>query len=333
MYKAAVIGCGRIGFRFEYDKKRNYPATHTAAYNAYPKTKIVGVCDTNDKYLKECSNYWQTNAYTNISELCRKECPDIISICTPPQTHYKILKEIAKFSPKAIFCEKPISYNLKTAKKMVEACKDKGIILQINHQRRFDSLHNKIRDIIRKKEYGEVQQVTFYYTAGINNTGSHMFDLLNFIFGKPKSIRAIYSKNTFPGKNDFNVDGWIEYEDKTNICFKALDARKFLIFELDIMLEKARLIIANSGFSLKLYKPNPSKIFDGYQELQECKIPFNTKYKRNFMVNAIKEIVNCIESGKETISSGKDGLIALKLIFAAITSAKSKGKKISLKVG
>jgi len=195
-YRAAVIGCGRIGFGFDRDPKRKHVATHAGAYNFAKGVELEAVCDINKKALEECARRWHVRgAYTNFKKMLKKEKIDILSICTPPETHYSMLKEAVESPLKAIFCEKPLAVNVKDAEEMVRLCRKKGIILQVDHQRRFCPLHENIRDFIRKKKFRDVQQVNFYYTAGVRNTGSHMFDLLRFFFGDVEWIEAFLSKN------------------------------------------------------------------------------------------------------------------------------------------
>ena len=103
--------------------------------------------------------------------MLREEALDILSICTWNSTHLEIAKEAVNSGIKAVFCEKPIADSLRNADKMIRMCNERGVILQINHQRRFDSLHLGIRDFLQSGTLGRIQQVTFYYTAGIANTG------------------------------------------------------------------------------------------------------------------------------------------------------------------
>lgn len=334
IYKAAVIGCGRIGSEFDEDPKRKYVATHAGAYANNKRTKLVSVCDLDGSKLSKCKDRWQVpSVYKDYKSMLENEKIDVLSICTPPSTHWQILKESVKYPLKAIFCEKPISTNLDEAEQMVELCKKNHIILQIDHQRRFDSLHLDLRDIIRKKKFGEVQQVNFYYTAGINNTGSHMFDLFRFFFGDAESIEAYFSKNMSGKPDDPNLDGFLRFKNGLLITFQSCDVSKYLIFELNCLLEGARIVLKDSGFGVDFYKVTENQFFSGRKELHKEKTPLRVKYKRNFMVNGVTHLAECIQCKKESISSGVDGLRVLELIESAILSARNNGKKIYLSGG
>ncbi len=333
-FRAGVIGCGRIGFGFDKDPKREYIATHTGAYNSVKGVELVAVCDIDKRMLKECMERWDIPAgYSDLKEMLKKEDLDILSICTPPSTHYPILKEAIKYPIKAIFCEKPIAENKKNAKQMVKLCKEKRIVLQVDHQRRFDPLHDHLREFIKSKKMGDVQQVNAYYTAGINNTGSHMFDLLGFFFGEVEWIEGFFSKNDSHGEDDPNMDGFMRFNSGLLASFQACDVNEYLLFELNCFLEKGRIVLKNSGFNVDLYKTCESKYFSGYKELCKTNHHFKTKYKRRFMVNAVEHLIECINNNKESASSGDDGIKALELIEASILSATNNGKRVSLHKG
>lgn len=330
--RAAVIGCGRIGFKFDADPKRKYIATHTGAYSRIPDVELVAISDLNIPRLKECKERWGIPyAYRDFKKMLREQRIDILSIATPPATHYPILKEAVKFPLKAIFCEKPIAGSLKEAKKIVELSRKKRIILQIDHQRRFDPLHINLRKLIKEKKFGGIQQVNFYYTAGIKNTGSHMFDLLRFLFGEVEWIEAFYSKNLSFSESDPNLDGILRFRDGVFATFQACSKKQYLIFELNCFLEKGRFVLKDSGFGIDFYGVEESRHFSGYRELSKIPSLIKAGYRRNFMLNAVRHLIECIRRGKESISSGGDGYKALQLVKSALNSANKDGKRIFLR--
>ncbi|MBN1353736.1 MAG: Gfo/Idh/MocA family oxidoreductase [Candidatus Omnitrophica bacterium] len=332
MFKVGIVGCGHIASTFDDDPMRKYVSTHIGAYRANRNTDVVAVCDIDRKKLRACMKKWDIKSgYTSVQKMLDREKIDILSICTPVETHGAILRKAVNFPLKAIFCEKPLADSTSEAKKIVNICKRKKIILQVNHQRRFDQLHARVRDVIRYGKLGDVQQVTFYYTAGIKNTGSHMFDLFLFLFGKAKEVMAFSSTNRSHKFHDPNLDGFVRFENGILGVFQACDAKKYVIFELNCLLQEGRIVIRDSGFSVDFYVSGRSKYFAGYRELLKAKPHLKVEYKRDFMVKAVRHLVDCVKKSKEPISSGNDGVAVLELIEAASSSAAKNGKKILLK--
>lgn len=331
-YRAAIVGCGRIGSLFSKDPLRKGIVTHAAAYKNNRQTTLVAACDIDASRLREFGNLWTISSlYSDLNNMLREEKIDILSICTPPSAHYSVLKEVVKYSPKAIFCEKPLSDNIGDGERMVRLCAKKNIILQVDHQRRFDPLHISLRKFIDSKKMGDVQQANFYYTAGSKNTGSHMFDILRFFFGDVEWVEAFFSKNTSGKDDDPNLDGLLKFKSGLISTFQACDVNKYLIFELNCFLEGGRVVLKNSGFALDMYKARASKYFSGYKEPMKMKSSFKTDYQRNYMADAVAHLLACIREKRESMSSGRDGLAVLKIIEAVILSANNNGDRVHLK--
>ena len=302
-------------------------ASHAGAYYNFSETDLVAVSDLNENKLNKCSKKWKIKSlYQNYKEMLENEKLDIVSVCTWPSTHYDIIKEITNHNIKAIYCEKPISDNLEKAYKIVKLCKEKNIILQINHQRRFCPFHQQIKLFLQSKELGDIQHVSAYYTAGVNNTGSHLFDLLRFFFGDVSWIYSLKSENKSQIKNDINIDGILKFKNNIFCAAHACDVDDFLIFEIDIIGTKGRLRLIDSGFNVDFYVVENSKYFSGYNELVKSDFPIDKTIKREFMINGVKHLVSCVKNNSQSISSGKDGLKTFEIISAFHKSVNTNQK-------
>ena len=162
-FKAGIVGCGRIGSEFDNDPKRKMISTHAGAYSAVTGVELIAASDLNEEKLQRCGKRWGiTSLYQDYKKMLREGNLDILSICTWNSTHLDIVREAINHGVKAIFCEKPIADSLKNADKIIKLCDEKGVILQINHQRRNDSFHQEVKGFLQKLNLGRIQQVTFY---------------------------------------------------------------------------------------------------------------------------------------------------------------------------
>lgn len=330
-FRAGIVGCGRIGCEFDGDPKRKMVSTHAGGYSAAGEVELAALSDLAENKLERAGGRWGiTSLYHNYKEMLRRENLDILSVCTENSTHLEIVSEAVNNGIKAIFCEKPIADSLKNADEIIKLCNEKGVILQIDHQRRFDIFHQEVKDFLQKGSLGRIQQVTFYYTAGIANSGSHMFDLLRFFFGDVHWVRAIYSQNKSRNANDPNIDGIVKFRNGTFCAIQACDVQEFLIFEMDCIGTKGRLNITHSGFDLEFHKVRESKLFSGYRELFKSVSPINKNTPKEFMVSAVEHLIECVKRGKRPICSGEDGRAAMELICAFHESARASGKKLAL---
>ena len=122
----AIIGCGRIGSEFDSVPVNKAAFSHAGAYCLHPKSRLVSAADLDQTKLMSFSKKWGiVRVYKDYREMLRSEKIDILSICTPASTHWQILRDACEFSVKAVYCEKPISDNVKDAEKMVKLCRDR----------------------------------------------------------------------------------------------------------------------------------------------------------------------------------------------------------------
>ena len=325
--RAGIIGCGRIASTFDRDPKRAYVATHAGAYKRSKQFDLVAACDLDREKLISFGERWKVpQLYASAKKMLRNEKLDVLSICTWPETHFDLAQLAIKSGVKAVFCEKPITHKLSDADKLVSLSQKKKSLIAVNHSRRWDQGHLKIRDWIQSGKLGKIHHVNAYYTAGIANTGTHLFDLLNYFLGEAAWVQA--SPSPVFGKKDLTLSGMIYYKQNTLVSVAGLDVQDYLIFELDFYGSKGRLRITHSGFDLDYWKVSTSPYFSGYKELISQKSPIRLD-KKKMMLNAVEDVAGCISKKRQPISSAQDGLKALELLCAFKESFK-RNKKIAL---
>ena len=88
MYRVGVIGLGQIAYNIDKDPNRKIIWSHIKAYQSIEKCEISAICDINLSTVqvvqKECNI---KNGYIDYKF-------DIVSICTPIQTHFEIVKKM-----------------------------------------------------------------------------------------------------------------------------------------------------------------------------------------------------------------------------------------------
>jgi len=328
-YKAAVIGCGKIGAEIKIYRKEVQPATHAEAYKAHPKIKFAGLADIDEKKLNIAAKYFPGVPLFNSAEsLLKKIRPDIVSIATPDYSHSRLVQLAARFKTKAIICEKPISNSLKEAEKMIKVCRENKSLLFINHQRRFDPLIRKWRDKLKNGLIGDILQVSCYYYNGLLNNGTHCIDLLRFFLGEIDWVQGVTNLKTSNSKNDENIDALIGFKNNIRATLQSL-SKNYGFFSFYFYGTKGRLAIKNLGYEIEYKKLIKNKYYKNFYQLSA---PIKQEGKtRSFMKSTINHVVNCLEGLGQPISRGEDGLAALKILLALRKSAKNNGIPIKLR--
>jgi len=329
MYSSAVVGLGRIGCGFDDTLKTNLVQTHTGAYLSNSKTNLVALCDVDEKKLEVYGKKFNIqNLYCDFKELLSKQNIDLLSICTHADTHLSLVEEATKHNVKGIYLEKPISNSLSSAKKIIELCKNNGIVLQINHQRRFHPFYHKLKKNISNNAVGRIQLVNIYYGGGVANTGSHVFDLIRFFFGDVKNLRGSFGENLV-NVSDPNINGIIYCKNGTKINLQFLDYTQYNVLEFDIFGTNGRIIINLTKSTVKFFIKSTSKSLV-YNEL--IPKPVKKIAQISAISKGLESLITAIETNSKPLCTGSDGFCSLEIILGLIQSAKNNDKLISLPI-
>lgn len=190
-YKAGIIGLGFIGGADQISGDAlgqqvvNLDGTHIAGYESHARVDVVAGSSRDQGRRDRFAARTGARTYEQWSELLKKESFDIISVATYAPYHAEIVEACAQAGIRAIYCEKPIATRLDDADRMVEACKESGSLLVLNHQRRFNSNCRKLRDYVAAGELGELTSANLQWGNGrLGNVGTHMIDGLMMLRGR-----------------------------------------------------------------------------------------------------------------------------------------------------
>lgn len=217
-FKVGIWGCGGIS------------AMHRRAYQRLAEmgvpVEIVALCDINaanfnneikinvskvsDAPLKKVDR-----CYTDVDEMFEKEDLDLVDICLPTFLHKNATVKALE-SGVNVLVEKPMAMNSEEAREMLEAEKRSGKRLMVGHSVRFNNAYSTMRRAIQSGEYGKLICGDFSRLSAVplwrmNKGGPnkgrldgvildmhiHDIDYVQSVFGLPKAISAVASKNNF----------------------------------------------------------------------------------------------------------------------------------------
>jgi predicted dehydrogenase len=133
---------------------------------------------------------------------------DAVVLATPHALHTKQIA-LAVAAGKHIFCEKPLALNCEDAKRSVEACRIKGLVLGMGHERRFEPPIKEIFERLSDGSLGRILQIEANFShdkflgldpsnwrldgshapaGGMTATGIHLLDLGVALMGAAKEV-------------------------------------------------------------------------------------------------------------------------------------------------
>lgn len=320
-YKSVIIGCGKIASGNADDPKIQGIYSHVEAYIADNNTELVALCDLDDKILDQCGERWGiTNRYNDFSLMITEQKPDIVSICTPDDSHSSIIKEVLNHSCiRAIFAEKPLSLRVDEGKEIVNLAKSRGVIIVVNYSRRYAKNHQSVRESIQFGKLGKIQVIHGYYSKGTFHNGTHWFDLIRYFFGEISHLRG--KDNLNENNSDPTLSAEIILECGGTAWLNACNDQVYSLFEMDILGTKGRVKITDFGHTISTYLVSESPYYSGYQSLV-----LDAIYEggmENTVLYALEDIVHCLQTGSNPICSGIDGVKAIEIADAVQRSALS----------
>ena len=143
-----VIGSGRAGMIHAVNFVKNVPGARLAA-----------MVDPVEHTARDaCAALGIDTYYTDYRHALEDKKVDAVVIVTPTKFHMNIAVDAAK-AGKHILCEKPMAMTVEECRKMNEASKKAGIVLQIGFMRRFDAGFVQAKEIVDSGAIGDVVMV------------------------------------------------------------------------------------------------------------------------------------------------------------------------------
>ncbi|MCZ7646845.1 MAG: Gfo/Idh/MocA family oxidoreductase [Planctomycetota bacterium] len=171
--KTVLVGCGGMG---------GHQARLLSELEGYT---LSAVCDAYEPNLKAVSEARGVKAYSDFGEMLAAERPEVAAICTQNALHAPMTIQAAKAGVRGVFCEKPMATHMADAREMVRVCRERGVKLVVNHQRRIGADLLAARRIVESGDLGEIKLVRGQCAGDLLSDGTHVIDSVLFLFGDP----------------------------------------------------------------------------------------------------------------------------------------------------
>jgi len=264
--RAGIIGCGNIAWR--WDRLRGpYCNTHAKAYYKNRLVRLKACTDIDFKKAKGLAKaYPGVMPYGDYKRMLEKEDLDIVSVCTPISTHYRILEYILKNTNiKYIVAEKPLTSNLEEARKIVKLAKRKKVHISVNYLRRWDKTLSSLRKAFLSLKLGDYISGNFVYYGGVKENAIHLIDFLKLL-GLDIRFSGFTSKVKRHG-SDFSGSFLFKTDRGMPVYFNWIDRKDFASLEGNLFYKNGRIRLGDYS-DVDIFKVTKAAQYTDFRELK-----------------------------------------------------------------
>jgi predicted dehydrogenase len=331
-YKTAIIGLGQIGFAIESDKSRSRIWAHSEAYSKHEYTSLIAGADiSKDSCANFKKSYPQVATYQSYKDMLTNEEIDILSICLHEDFCIDVLDYVLSnhSSIKVIFCEKPISRNSESIKKIIIKSQEKQVSICVNYFRRWEESYHICKDLIISKKYGNLKTIIGLGTTALRTSSSHILDVLISFNPEIETIYSIQQEDYVRKVNNKKDPGFsvlMSCKNDSNIFLKSTSKNpENFSFEIIMLFDDAKVIWRDGINSIYIYEHsiNEEYIGKGYSpiSIKPKKIDFS---QTETMLEAISEMICSIEGNIKLSSDIHNAYEVVKTIELINLSASNK---------
>lgn len=336
-YRAAVIGLGRMGSTID-DEQRAWthhakPWAHTPSYRAAGVEVVAGADPHAGQRAAYRAKWGMETLYADYREMVERERPDLVSICTSARPRADVLLDVVELGAprglKAIWAEKPLCISLAEGDRMVAACRTAGIALAVGCSRNWSAHYERMRALVDAGELGDLLQVVSQGEAFISHNGSHLLALTNRLAGgRVRSVFGHVEDETATGDEDLRGNGYLDYDNGVQAFVRMMPCGA-ANWQFEVTGTCGRLHALADAQEIAFYKLHTSSL-EGRREEPAHQIFPNPPAVESPNVRAVRDLLTCIETGKEPNCSGADALHALEIAVAMRESHRRGGIRVEL---
>jgi predicted dehydrogenase len=334
---------------------------HMTAYLEHPeRVRLTAVCDIDEALAKESARKAGVeDVYLNFDDMLLNADIDAVDICTGHNLHAPQAIAAAA-AGKHVIVEKAMSTTLQDCQAMIEAADSAGVTLMVAQHLRYSPEAYAVKRLIDDGKLGEIQAVRTHvfrqgppkswYTDAKSGGGVlqlntvHYIDLLRYYVGNVKRVtgvcRSVQPQMT-NGAEDL-VAATLEFD---NGAIGDL----FSSWTTSLAPENSSYMVLGSQGTLHSTPPATAKddspirhfgiVMLGEKESDQGKLnnqpskPVDTSDivlpSTNFFVNEILHFEECIRTGSEPLSSGRDNIETMKVVIGILESSRT-GKRVEM---
>ena len=331
-----MVGVGVIGYGY-------WGPNIVRNLQALPGVRVVGICDKNPAALQRAAGVNHgTRLVSDCREIFSASDIDAVAVISPVWTHYELAKAALEHG-KHIFVEKPFTRTVAEAEELIEIARKKNLKIMVDHTFLFTGAVRKIHELIDEGTLGTL----YYYDSMRVNLGlfqhdinvvwdlaPHDLSILDHLIKKnPEAIIATGEQHLngledialitidFPGNVIAHVNvNWLSpVKGRTTL----IGGEKRMLVWNDLEADE-KIKVYDKGVEVR----NGQGVYDLLVSYRSGDMWAPKVDQCEALRSELAYFVRCLTNDEVPFNDGEAGLRVVKMLEAAETSLKGKGKAV-----
>ena len=328
-----VVGCGYWGPNLVRNLRK------------LPNCNLKAVCDLSEGRLKHVlALYPDVEGTTDYEQFLHTFDLDAVVIATPVHAHFHLARA-SLLAGKHTFIEKPMASSSAECEELNEIAGRNGLILMIGHTFIYSSPIRKICEIVQAGDIGDIRYINSrrlnlgLFQKDINvawDLAPHDISIILHILGEfPISVNCQGNAHVTPKIEDVtNMSLYFPHQRFATIQSSWLEPRKvremtivgtrrMIVYDDLQTLEKIRV------YDVRVERPPHYDTFAEFHYSYHYGDSYIPRIQQEEPLKAVcQHFLECIETGVEAKTNGRDGLDLVRILEAASTSLKANGAPV-----
>ena len=307
---------------------------------------LKAVCDASEPRLKHLTSlYSDIEGVTDYARFLNGLELDAVVIATPVKYHYPLAKA-SLLAGKHTFIEKPMASSAAECEELIEIADRNGLVLMIDHTFLYSSPVQKIVDIVRAGDIGDIRYINSrrlnlgLFQKDINvawDLAPHDISIILHILGEfPVAVNCQGNAHVTPNVEDVtNMSLTFRQNRFATVQSSWLEPRK--VREMTIVGTRRMIVyddLKNRGkiqvYDVRVERPPHYDTFAEFHYSYHYGDSYIPHIQQEEPLKAVcQHFIDSIEAGTQPMTGGREGLEMVRILEAASASLKAKGAPVT----
>ncbi len=326
--RGAVIGCGF------------FAQNHLKAWGDVQGVDLVAVCDLDPAKARGAADLTGAKPYNDVDMMFADQRLDFVDIATTMETHEALVEKAAKAGAHVI-CQKPFAPDIAGVKRILATAEAAGIRIMVHENFRFQTPLIELKQAmvaIGEPFFAHIAWRTGYdvvagqpYLAKVErfiilDLGIHVLDVARFLLGDVRDIYARTQKTMAGARGEAQATMSLGHSSGavsavTCTYTNRIDPDPFPETLIEVE-GTAGTLHLKRDFRLELHMDGKAEVCEVAPNVPSWADP-QWALVQESVLNTQAHFIDCLCSGNEFQTSGRDNLRTFALVEAAYASAAS----------